>query len=101
MGLANTRFADWLTCANVRAGVVVEVATLVVKSGERLPELKLVTVPEPVPTATPLTNNPVALMVPKPSAPPVGEPTVMPLEVLTESWLPVTCVETEAELVPS
>jgi hypothetical protein len=33
----------------VRAGVVVGVATLVVKSGERFPALKLVTVPLPPP----------------------------------------------------
>jgi hypothetical protein len=32
---------------NVRAGVVVEVATLVVKRGERVPALNDVTVPDP------------------------------------------------------
>jgi hypothetical protein len=42
---------------NVRAGVVVAVATLVVKSGERVPALKLVTEPDP----PPIEAQPVAL----------------------------------------
>ena len=39
-------FAAAFERANVRAGVVVAFETEVVKSGERLPALKLVTVPE-------------------------------------------------------
>ena len=45
----NTLFAAALVRENVSAGVVVAVATEVVKSGERVPALKDVTVPEPPP----------------------------------------------------
>ena len=48
-GPAKTLFAAWLVKLNERVGVVVAVATLVLNSGERLPELKLVTVPVPDP----------------------------------------------------
>jgi hypothetical protein len=46
-GPANTEFCAALLNAKVSAGVVVAVATLVVKSGLRAPALKLVTVPVP------------------------------------------------------
>src|SRR5262245_35626105 len=35
--------------------------------------------PDPVPTATPPTNSPVALIDPAPCGPPAGEPTVIPV----------------------
>jgi hypothetical protein len=44
-GPANTRLAVWVLSAKESAGVVVGVATEVVKSGERLPEEKEVTEP--------------------------------------------------------
>lgn len=44
--MPNTVPAPALLNEKVSAGVDVEVATLVVNSGERLPALKLVTVPE-------------------------------------------------------
>ncbi|MGC1583773.1 MAG: hypothetical protein WA766_19995, partial [Candidatus Acidiferrales bacterium] len=43
--------------ANDKTGVVVAVATLVVKSGERFPALKLVTDPPPPPTLTQVQGN--------------------------------------------
>ena len=67
-----------------RTGVVVPVATeiwLVVP-------VTLVTVPLPVPTATPLTYSPVALSVPAPSAPPVALPTTTPAPASVISELP-------------
>ena len=45
VGPANTRLAFCVLNANVKAGVVVGVATDVVNSGERLPEEKEVTEP--------------------------------------------------------
>jgi hypothetical protein len=52
VGPANTRFADWVFKVKDSAGVVVGVATDVVNSGERLPEEKEDTVPEPPPPET-------------------------------------------------
>lgn len=50
-GPARKEFCAAFDAVNVCAGVLVEVATEVVKSGDRLPELKLVTVPPPPPPA--------------------------------------------------
>jgi hypothetical protein len=46
-GEAKNRFCDWLKAEKENAGVVVFVATLTLKSGEKLPEVTCVTVPEP------------------------------------------------------
>ena len=46
-GFPNTVLAALLDKEKLSAGVLVEVATDVVKSGDRFPELKLVTVPAP------------------------------------------------------
>lgn len=45
--LPKTVLAAAVDCVNVRAGVLVDVATEVVKSGERVPAEKDVTVPAP------------------------------------------------------
>jgi hypothetical protein len=45
--LANTVLAAALESENDKAGVLVGVATEVVKSGDKFPELKVVTVPDP------------------------------------------------------
>ena len=54
VGPEKTVFADWLVSENESAGVVVAVATAVVKSGLRFPEEKLVTVPDPPPPPDPV-----------------------------------------------
>ena len=51
-GPAKTEFCAAVDSANVSAGVLVAVATEVVKSGERFPALKDVTVPVPAEGAT-------------------------------------------------
>src|SRR3989442_14131528 len=49
VGPANTVLAPCVFKLNANAGVLVGLATLVVNRGDRLPELKFVTVPFPVP----------------------------------------------------
>ena len=62
----------------VIAGVVDAVATVPAKPLPEVTETE-VTEPELVPTATPLTKRPVALIVPAPCTPPVGAPTSVPV----------------------
>lgn len=47
LGDAKKRFCVWLIPANENAGVVVFVATLTLKSGEKFPDVTCVTVPAP------------------------------------------------------
>ena len=70
-------FAFSLTAANVSAGVVVAVATLVVNKGDRFPALNVVTVPAP-PVGAEITPFDMVMVLPSGFTQPICPVQVMP-----------------------
>ena len=82
----------------VIAGVEEAVATVPAKPLPEVTDTEL-TVPLLVPTATPLTKRPVALIVPAPCTPPVGAPTSVPVVGLNVR-LPVGLIDVRSVFAP-
>jgi len=88
-GPAKTELAAAFDKVNVSAGVVVEVATLVVNKGERVPAVKFVTEPPPAPDPVKVQLVPEQEPAPaeklKVKAPPVPLMLVTPAEADTQA----------------